>query len=220
VANNEEFEGAMKGFIGALYGDAAFLAELEAFVRRVNGAGRVNSLAQTLLKYTSPGVPDLYQGSELWDHSLVDPDNRRPVDYALRRRLLEEVGGLCACDVVVRMEEGLPKLKLIHTALRVRAERPEWFGADAEYAPLAVVGARADCAIAFLRGGSVVTVVPRLTMSAGNDWGQTAILLPAGRWKDRLTESSFDGGEVRVGDLLKDFPVALLTREQGDVRDA
>ena len=213
VANNEEFEGAMKGFITSLFEDETFVADLEAFVGRVNGAGRVNSMAQTLMKYTSPGVPDLYQGSELWDHSLVDPDNRRPVDYRLRKTLLEQVKSLSAGDVVAGMEEGLPKLKLIHTALKLRREKPEWFGAEAEYAALEVTGARADCVIAYLRGGAVLTVVPRLTTTVENDWADTAVVVPHGRWLNRLTGDRYEAGELRPGEMLAKFPVALLTLE-------
>ncbi len=91
VANNKEFEEALRMFIELTLSYAPFLRELQQFVTRVQDAGRVNSLVQTLLKYTAPGVPDLYQGTELWDLSLVDPDNRRPVDYALRKRLLCEL---------------------------------------------------------------------------------------------------------------------------------
>ena len=88
TANNAEFEEALHKFIEAVLDHAPFVAELEQFVERVKEAGRVNSLAQTLMKHTAPGVPDLYQGAELWDLSLVDPDNRRPVDYGLRTKLL------------------------------------------------------------------------------------------------------------------------------------
>jgi (1->4)-alpha-D-glucan 1-alpha-D-glucosylmutase len=91
VANNKDFEEALRMFIELTLNYAPFLRELQQFVARVQDAGRVNSLTQTLLKYTAPGMPDLYQGTELWDLSLVDPDNRRPVDYGLRKRLLCEI---------------------------------------------------------------------------------------------------------------------------------
>ena len=135
---------------------------------RVQDAGRVNSLAQTLMKHTAPGVPDLYQGTELWDLSLVDPDNRRPVDYEVRKRLLCELkkmtGHDVAAQVMARADEGLPKMWTIHQALELRRERPEWFGAEADYTPLEVDGAKHDHVIAYLRGEDVVTVVPRLTL--------------------------------------------------------
>ena len=106
--------------------------------------GGMNSLAQTLLKYTSPGVPDMYQGGELWDLSLVDPDNRRPVDYALRGKLLGEMASMDARQVMERMDEGMPKLLVVHRALELRNEHPEWFGAEAAYVPVNISGAQAE----------------------------------------------------------------------------
>src|ERR1019366_1230953 len=118
TANNAEFEEALHKFIEAVMGHAEFVTDLERFVGTVKDAGRVNSLAQTLMKHTAPGVPDLYQGAELWDLSLVDPDNRRPVDYKLRRKLLREIVKLpatgAAAEVMRRADEGLPKLWTIH----------------------------------------------------------------------------------------------------------
>ncbi len=171
VANNKEFEEALRMFIELTLNYAPFLRELQRFVARVQDAGRVNSLTQTLLKYTAPGVPDLYQGTELWDLSLVDPDNRRPVDYALRKRLLCELkqmtGEDVAAQVMVRADEGLPKMWTIHKALELRRERPECFGAEAEYTPLEVDGDKHDHVIAYLRGEDVVTVVPEADGEAG-----------------------------------------------------
>jgi (1->4)-alpha-D-glucan 1-alpha-D-glucosylmutase len=217
TANNKEFEDALNRFIEATLSSPAFVDKLEQFVERVKGPGRVNSLAQTLLKYTAPGVPDLYQGSELWDLSLVDPDNRRPVDYELRRGLLAELEGLSVAEgaamAMGRMDEGMPKLWTIYRALRLRRERPEWFGAEALYTPLEVEGKVVQHAIAYLRGDAVVTVVPRLTLTLAGAWQKTTVLLPEGRWTNWLTGSAFDGGRVAIESLLKDFPVALLTRE-------
>jgi len=172
----------------------------------------VNSLAQTLLKYTSPGVPDLYQGSELWDLSLVDPDNRRPVDYEQRRKLLEELKTLDAAGAMARMEEGLPKLWIIHRALRLRDQHREWFGRDAAYLPLAAHGSKADHVIAYQRGESVITVVPRLWITLKGDWDDTYVTLPEGRWHNQLTNEEFQGGEMQLASLFALFPGALLTR--------
>jgi (1->4)-alpha-D-glucan 1-alpha-D-glucosylmutase len=217
VANNKEFEEALNLFIEFTYNYAPFLRELQQFVDRIIEAGRVNSLAQTLLKYTAPGVPDLYQGTELWDLSLVDPDNRRPVDYKLRQRLLGELKQMSGDDIAVkvmaRVDEGLPKMWTIHQALQLRRERPDSFGADADYIPLMVDGAKHDHVIAYLRGEDVVTVVPRLTMKLDGVWKDTVVTLPEGRWRNRLTAASVEGGEVGIKGLLKDFPVALLVRE-------
>jgi (1->4)-alpha-D-glucan 1-alpha-D-glucosylmutase len=218
VLNNEEFEGALRKFIESTLGDREFVAELEALVARVNPAGRVNSLAQTLMKHTAPGVPDLYQGSEIWDHSLVDPDNRRPVDYGLRWRLLREMRGVPVDEVMARMEEGLPKLLVIERALHLRKEKPEWFGPEAGYWPLEATGAQSCHVIAYRRGEHLVTVVPRLTVSLRGEWGDTSLALAKGRWCNRLTGEGFEVGEdgVGMGDLLRRFPVALLTFEEGE----
>ena len=214
VANNREFEQAMSDFIDATLQHAPFVEELEQFVGSVKEAGWTNSLAQTLMKHTVPGVPDLYQGGELWDLSLVDPDNRRPVDYALRCRLLQEIENLSATEAMERAEEGLPKLWTIRHALHLRRERPEWFGAEAGYRPLKATGAKKSHVIAYLRGDSVITVVPRLVVTLDRVWGNTAVALPKGRWKNRLTGEVVDGGAIGLSRLLESFPVALLVREE------
>jgi (1->4)-alpha-D-glucan 1-alpha-D-glucosylmutase len=217
VANHKDFEDALRMFIELTLNYAPFLREMTQFVARVQDAGRVNSLTQTLLKYTAPGMPDLYQGGELWDLSLVDPDNRRPVDYGVRKRLLCELkkmtGSDIASQVMMRADEGLPKMWTIHKALEVRRERPECFDADAEYTPIEVDGAKHDHVIAYLRGEDVVTVVPRLTVKLDGSWKDTIVVLPKGRWRNRLTGGVVAGGVITMKMLLKDFPVALLVRE-------
>jgi len=222
TANNAEFEDALHKFIEAVMWHAEFVTDLERFVDEVKDAGRVNSLAQTLMKHTVPGVPDLYQGSELWDLSLVDPDNRRPVDYRVRAKLLREIASLpvgeAAAAAMRRVDEGLPKMWTIHQALLLRRERPKSFGAEATYTPLRVEGSQAGHAIAYLRGDDVATVVPRLTTLMGSkrsrgEWRQTVIELPQGRWVNRLTGAQVNGGRVAVEEMLREFPVALLVRE-------
>ena len=215
VANNAEYESALSGYIDAILADEEFVAELEKFVGEIVTAGRVNSLAQTLMKYTAPGVPDLYQGGELWDFSLVDPDNRRPVDYERRRTLLKEMHSMTVEQVMERGEDGLPKLWLVHKALVLRKEHADWFGPAAEYASLTVDGAERERVIAYRRGERVLTVAPRWSQGA-KGWGETAVEVPEGRWRNRLTGAEIGGGRVLVGELLKAFPVALLTREQRD----
>ncbi len=217
VANNKEFEDALSKFIEYTMNYSPFMKELQQFVEKIRDAGWVNSLAQTLMKYTAPGMPDLYQGGEIWDLSLVDPDNRRPVDYALRRRLLRELdemaGDTVATQVMQRAEEGLPKMWTIHRALQLRRERPECFGAEAAYTLLEVDGAKQDHVIAYLRGNAVATVVPRLIVKLAGAWKDTTVRLPEGRWKNWMTGAVVDGGSVPARTLLKDFPVALLARE-------
>jgi (1->4)-alpha-D-glucan 1-alpha-D-glucosylmutase len=219
VANNKDFEEALRMFIELTLNYAPFLRELQQFVARVQDAGRVNSLTQTLLKHTAPGVPDLYQGTELWDFSLVDPDNRRPVDYGVRRRLLNDLkhmaGENVAAQVMMRADEGLPKMWTIHQSLLLRRERPECFDAKADYTPLEVDGAKHDHVIAYLRGEDVVTVVPRLTLKLDGMWRDTIVVLPKGRWRNRMSGAAVAGGVITMKLLLKDFPVALLVREGG-----
>jgi (1->4)-alpha-D-glucan 1-alpha-D-glucosylmutase len=214
VANNKDFEDALDGFIEAILKNEKFVADLEKTVVRVLMPGRINSLAQTLLKCTSPGVPDLYQGSELWDLSLVDPDNRRPVDYDLRSRLLAEMKFMCAAQVMQRVDDGLPKLWTIRHALHLRRENPEWFSATAAYVPVSVTGKKSGHALAYLRADSVLTIVPRWSLKLGGDWQDTSLSLPEGGWMNRLTGEEFEGGTVGLSTLLQQFPVALLVRAQ------
>jgi (1->4)-alpha-D-glucan 1-alpha-D-glucosylmutase len=217
TTNNAPFEDALQKFIDAILQHQPFVTSLEHFVDAVKDGGRVNSLAQTLMKHTAPGVPDLYQGAELWDLSLVDPDNRRPVDYRLREKLLGELIKLDPAEgaalAMQRADEGLPKLWTIRQALCLRRERPKSFGAQASYVPLRVDGTKAQHVIAYLRGEDVATVVPRLAASIGNQWDETAVKLPKGRWTNRLTGATVDGGQLRMKEALRDFPVALLVRE-------
>jgi (1->4)-alpha-D-glucan 1-alpha-D-glucosylmutase len=220
ISNNQEFEAALGEFVAQTMEHAPFVKDVEQFVDRVKDAGRVNSLAQTLMKHTCPGVPDLYQGTELWDLSLVDPDNRRPVDYELRRVVFAEMRammgeGNVASRIMERMEDGMPKMWVIHRALELRREHPEWFGCKAGYAPLEVSGAKADNVIAYLRGGAVATVAPRLTTKVMDAWRDTSVLLPEGTWTNRLTGAAMSGGTVAMRALLREFPVALLVREGG-----
>lgn len=212
VANNLQYEDSLNSYMEALLKDAKFVADLDGYVRGIGQAAYRNSLTQTLVKHTSPGVPDMYQGGELWDHSLVDPDNRRPVDYVLRSRLLDDLEELDAAGIVARMDEGLPKLWIVQQALRLRLEHPEWFGEEAAYQPLRVAGADADRVIAYSRDEAVVTVAPRWTHA--NVPSAATIDLPRGRWLNLLTREDHGGGEQSVAVLLKSFPVALLVRAE------
>jgi (1->4)-alpha-D-glucan 1-alpha-D-glucosylmutase len=188
------------------------------------------------VKITAPGVPDFYQGTESWDLSLVDPDNRRPVDYAARRAMLGDVEGPLTpgalADVVRQRTDGRLKVLVTARALAARHARLRLF-ARGTYVPLDVRGARAAHVFAFARvdaGESAITIVPRLTtglVSAAADvpagesvWGDTDVVLPAGTagggWVDALTRravaSSASGASVRVADACATLPLALLTR--------
>ena len=216
VTNNKEFEDALMNFIEGTLKHAPFVEEMEQFVGRVRDAGRLNSLAQTLLKCTAPGVPDLYQGGEIWDLSLVDPDNRRPVDYAKRRELLDQMKGMNAAQVMERSDDGLPKLWTLRQALLLRKGHKEWFGADAQYVPAEIAGEKVEHVIAYWRGDKVLTVVPRWNFTLSGGWEKTRIMLRAGRWRDRMSGLVWEGGEVLLADMLAQFPVALLTEEKRD----
>jgi (1->4)-alpha-D-glucan 1-alpha-D-glucosylmutase len=208
---NVAYDEALAGFVRAVLADEAFTADLAAFTEPLVGAGRQTSLAMMLLKLTSPGVPDIYQGTEVWDLSLVDPDNRRPVDYEERRRVLDEVRDAGAADVLGWAEEGAPKLWLTQRALDVRRRLPECFDA-APYLPLAAAGGRAEHVVAYVRGDRVAVIVPRLVVGLRDGWGDTTVELPEGRWVDELGGSTAGGGPVHLGSLLSGFPVALLVR--------
>jgi len=210
---NEQFENATREFIEALYQDQSFLDDLNAFVQPLISAGRINSLAQKLLEFTSPGIPDTYQGTELWDLSLVDPDNRRPVDYDLRRRLLSELPGLSVEDISKRGDEGLPKLWTVYHALRTRREHPAAFDDHAEYTPLAAQGAKARHVIAYLRSPDVLVVAPRLVLQLDGEWGDTSLDVPSGKWRNQFSGDIFNGPQLRAADVLRRFPIGLLVRE-------
>jgi (1->4)-alpha-D-glucan 1-alpha-D-glucosylmutase len=210
-----DYEGALRDFVTAVFADEELCASVGAFADRLVAPGRVNSLARTLLAFTAPGIPDLYQGMELWNPCLVDPDNRRPVDFTCRAQLLAELPRLSVEEILARSDEGLPKLHVIQRALRLRREHPSLFGAAGTYAPTRVRGERSAHAIAFLRSDAVAVLVPRLGIGVDGDWKDTAVEWPRGRWRNVLTEDVCDGGWVRVADLFAHFPVALLHREEG-----
>ncbi|MEV7396998.1 malto-oligosyltrehalose synthase [Aeromicrobium sp. NPDC092404] len=182
--------------------------EIEAFVRRIELAGWTNSLTQKIVQLTAPGVPDVYQGTELWDFSLVDPDNRRPVDYGLRREMLARFDEGLVPDLDV---SGATKLFVVNRALTLRRDRPELFEG---YRPLRAEGSAADHALAYARSEDLVVVGTRLPVGLERDggWGDTTVTLTEGEWTDVITGSSVDAGAIEVAELLSRFPVALLVR--------
>jgi (1->4)-alpha-D-glucan 1-alpha-D-glucosylmutase len=218
---NPAYDDALSAFVAAILADAEFRRDLEEFVRPLEVPGRINGLAQLLLELTSPGIPDLYQGTELWDHSLVDPDNRRPVDYGVRAELLHRLDTARPEDLWAEAASGLPKLAVVRAALAVRRTNAAAFAPGAAYASLPVSGVAAERVVALHRGGDVVVVVPRLVMGllgGGNGWGlasdparRTEVALPPGRFRDEITGREHEGGAT-AADLLGAFPVALLVR--------
>ncbi|MDR6595327.1 malto-oligosyltrehalose synthase [Saccharothrix longispora] len=204
--HDEEFEAAVAAWPDEVL-DGPVAAEVASFVDRVVEAGWSNALGQKLVQLTAPGVPDVYQGTELWDLSLVDPDNRRPVDYEVRRRLLARLDEGWLPDVD---DSGAAKLHVVRHALRLRRERPELFRG---YRPLPAAGPAAPHAVAFERTGlvAVATRLPVGLVEAGG-WGGTVLPLPPGEWTDVLTSRSGLVGAPPLADLLDRYPVALLVR--------
>jgi (1->4)-alpha-D-glucan 1-alpha-D-glucosylmutase len=231
-----DYDAAAGGFVNRILDPeraGQFLADFADFQRTVSHFGLFNSLAQTLLKFTAPGVPDTYQGTELWDFSLVDPDNRRPVDYDRRATLLEELrnrahdsAGLCR-ELVERTEDGRIKLFVSARALRFRRENPDLF--LGRYLPIDVVGPRSGHVFCFARvvgDRSALVLVPRLvaTLLSSEErvplgpqvWADTALMLspdlPAAKWSNVLTGEAFETPANRtlsVAQVLGPFPVAL-----------
>jgi (1->4)-alpha-D-glucan 1-alpha-D-glucosylmutase len=216
--HNSIYEGAVMHFGNAVLRSRKFVTEVKEVVDRVTRPGRSNSLALKLLTLTAPGVPDLYQGSELWDLSLVDPDSR-PVDYAVRRGLLREAAEADLASIWAEGDDrGLTKLAVVQRALSLRRRRSASFGEGKRgaYKPLVANGPAADHVVAFSRGGDVVTAVARwpLALQEAGGWGTTSLALPAGRWSDVLSGCTWDGG-VALGQLFGALPVALLERAKG-----
>jgi (1->4)-alpha-D-glucan 1-alpha-D-glucosylmutase len=236
---NEEYHSAVADFLLAILRrrrDNRFLADFLPFQARVAHYGAFNSLSQVLVKITSPGVPDIYQGSELWDFSLVDPDNRRPVDYKLRRRLLDRIENVKdakgAAVLLDSKEDGRIKLHVTARALDYRRENRALFE-QGTYTPIEVEGKHAPNIIAYVRqhpGKAALTVAPRLLtrLAAGTDlvdpvgdvWAGARLPVPFASPGDRL-RNVFTGEKLTVEDpggapslplehVLGAFPLALL----------
>jgi (1->4)-alpha-D-glucan 1-alpha-D-glucosylmutase len=240
INRNTEYESAVSSFVRILLhpdGDNGFLDDFVPFQRRVARIGLWNSLSQTLLKLTCPGIPDIYQGNESWDFSLVDPDNRRAVDYVRRQKTLDCMrGGNCPDASAMGRSLNTPedsqlKTYLIWKTLCFRRRQPNLFQ-EGEYLPLAVAGAKSDHVVAFARkSGSIstLTIVPRLVAGLLDDfdlppvgpgvWHDTHVLVPATAGRNRyrnvlsgivLAPQSIDGyTKVDLAQALADLPVAL-----------
>jgi (1->4)-alpha-D-glucan 1-alpha-D-glucosylmutase len=217
------YEAALQRFVHMVL-DATrtnpFLVEFHSFVESLARLGAINSLSQLVLKLTVPGVPDIYQGGELWDFSLVDPDNRRPVDWNARLVLFDEIVCASVGDLARGWQDGREKLFCVRRLLELRRWHPELF-AEGDFQPLEVDGERSNHLCAFARnyaGEAVVCAVPRLVHqlyrgAAGNpDWGTTEICVPPQReWQNVFTGCRIHGQDrVRAADLFADFPVCVL----------
>jgi len=216
-------------------GQGQFLKEFLPFQKKVAFYGMFNSLAQTLVKITSPGVPDFYQGTELWDLNLVDPDNRRPVDFEKRKSFLQDIKDKARTDILNLIaklfsskEDGRIKLFLIYRALGARKENLEVFQ-KGTYVPIEVGGKFKDHVIAFARNHEnswAITIAPRYLTALIKEgehplghrvWGDTHIVVPEGApsiWEDAITAQPIKAEKtLPIGEILKHFPVALLISE-------
>ena len=195
------FESAVHAAVDLAYDDAALRTVWSALDSEITRPGWSNSLGQKLVQLTMPGVPDVYQGTELWEDSLVDPDNRRPVDFEARRRLLAGSAGPPPIDA-----SGAAKLWMTRQALQARRDRSDLFTA---YTPVFADGPAASHLVGFDRGGAIAlaTRLP-VRLAAAGGWGDTVVDLP-GAYTDTLTGTAY-AGRVPVADLLTQFPVALL----------
>ena len=236
ISPEADYENALLAFVDRILDPALSVRFLSDFLRlqeSIAPFGAIGSLAQALLKVASPGIPDVYQGTTLWDFSLVDPDNRRPVDFDKRAHMLEELETLARSsaaalveDLTGHWQDGRIKLYTIWKALTYRRARPDLF-LSGDYEPAPVTGSQCDHVIAFTRRNErhqVLVVVPRLLfgMSRGGNpfrnsamWGDTAIQLPVtGRpcWHNTLDGELHQGGRFLLSSVLKRFPVALLSR--------
>jgi (1->4)-alpha-D-glucan 1-alpha-D-glucosylmutase len=200
------YESAVLGLAEAVASDPELTAAVAGFVARIAPDARVNSLGAKLVQLTMPGVADVYQGCELTGLSLVDPDNRRPVDYQRRRRLLAALAA--GPDAAVGLDA--EKLLVTSRALRLRRDHPDWFAG--RYVPLACEGPAAEHAVAFLRGEYAVTVVTRLPagLRRRGGWGDTVLPLPEVHWRDVLTGVRHAGTRPPLDELTRRLPVALL----------
>ncbi|WP_428309319.1 malto-oligosyltrehalose synthase [Hydrocarboniphaga sp.] len=230
---NQAYEQALGRFVkGALTPGAGnlFLADFQRFIGRVAWLGALSSLSQTLLRLTMPGVPDIYRGSELWELSMVDPDNRRPVDYEAARAkaaTLTDLAGAAVGELVAGWHDGRAKMYLIRQILRLRRELPTLF-ASGGYEAITASGAKAEQLLAFRRTqgqAELIVLAPRLwpqlagetqtAAGAAAGWADTAVTLPAGGYRSVLTGSRLQAEADRpllLADLLEEFPLGLLLR--------
>ncbi|HZZ96432.1 MAG TPA: malto-oligosyltrehalose synthase [Jatrophihabitantaceae bacterium] len=202
----ESFEKAVHETVDRAYDDSSVHEPLAALCERITPYGWTNSLAQKLVQLTMPGVPDVYQGTELWEDSLVDPDNRRPVDTELRRTMLDALDG--RSDPPAISAGGAAKLWVVSRALRLRRDYPDLF---TSYTPMLAQGTSAEHAIAFDRGGAI-TVATRLPvgLERAGGWGDTTLDV-GGPVSDLISGRRWSGNLV-LAELLADYPIALLVR--------
>jgi (1->4)-alpha-D-glucan 1-alpha-D-glucosylmutase len=218
TAPNAAYEEALFAFADAVLSDDDFCREFTRVQKRIAFYGAINALSQLVLKATSPGVPDFYQGTELWDFSLVDPDNRRPIDFARRAALLRRVKSAAPAALLRAWHDGRVKLFTTWKLLDLRARHAELFR-DGAYEPLDA-GPNV-CAFVRRRGDDAVAVaVPRFPtrltrpgrFPLAEVWRETALPL-AGRWRNTFTGDTLEGDSLPLRDVFARFPVAVLERD-------
>ena len=223
----DQYEQKLGEFIDAVLGDDSLRKPLAEVAGACAQIGMVSSLAQVLLRTLSPGVPDTYQGNELWDDSLVDPDNRRPVDW---QRRVAVIGGLADADAAVLWDsrgDGVVKARVLTTALHARRAHSDAVGAESGYEPVEARGQWAEHVVAFTRTAAdrprLVVVAPRLPGAVmgpeqhdpiGQRWEDTTVSLPAGQWRNLFDDNGQGiSGDVGLATLLAALPVALLVSD-------
>jgi (1->4)-alpha-D-glucan 1-alpha-D-glucosylmutase len=224
---NPAYEASVLALGAQILGEEELTTDIRMFVDTISPDAMVASLGAKLVQLTMPGVADVYQGCELGGLLLVDPDNRRPVDYERRRALLRDLdeGQPVArtADAVNQRVRDAMKLRVTSGALRLRRAHPDWFtGPAARYTPITAVGAASDHVISFARGSGrsasqeqgAITVATRLPVGlrARGGWARTALSLPGGDWRDVLTGAVYREGHAMLADLTAYLPVALLER--------
>jgi (1->4)-alpha-D-glucan 1-alpha-D-glucosylmutase len=229
IQPNEEWLTATREFVAKILEPTSrnkFLPLFLPVAEQIARVGAINSLAQVLLKLTSPGVPDIYQGNEIWDFSLVDPDNRRPVDYKRRAEMLSCLSTRTPEELLQNWADGRIKMFLTQRALHFRSEHVDLFR-NGDYLPLRASGVFADCIIAFARNldrQSVIVIVPRLSSRVGfppigDKWKDTSIELPEGfpleRWRQIFTghELWIKDRQIRLADAMSILPFAMIANQ-------
>jgi (1->4)-alpha-D-glucan 1-alpha-D-glucosylmutase len=224
IQPNENWDDAMQEFVARILEAGPRNKFLPAFLpvaAEIARLGAINSLAQIAIKLTAPGVPDIYQGTEIWDDSLVDPDNRRPIDYARHREMLAQIGKVSANELMQCWPDGRIKMRLTQRLLHLRRENPDLFR-EGTYEPLNFGGAFADCAIGFVRhhgDRAIVVIVPRLSSRVGfppigDRWQDTHVVLPSGLshlcdfFSDR--EVRAENSQLRLAVAMSQLPFAVF----------
>jgi (1->4)-alpha-D-glucan 1-alpha-D-glucosylmutase len=233
IQPNEQWDSAMNDFVAKVLDPSIknkFLPGFLPVAGEIARLGAINSLAQVVLKLTAPGVPDIYQGNEIWDFSLVDPDNRRPVDYERRRAMLDSLRGVPPEELLQNWPDGRIKLFLTQRLLLFRREHAALFQ-EGNYVPLNVSGTFAECCVAFMReheGGWIAVVVPRLSSRVGfppigDRWKDTIVDLPQSLRREGTKELftdrdlRLDEGGIRISEALSTLPFAVYANQGGAV---